>query len=258
MTGLIADDEPHPLDCVNPDGASPFLLVCEHAGRLIPRSFGSLGLPASEQTRHIAWDIGAREIAVALSAALDAPLYMQRYSRLVCDCNRRPDVPGFAPDLSELTSIPGNAGLTPALLEARRQAVWSPFHDAVSAALDARRAAGQPTFLVTIHSFTPVYKGVPRPWEIGVLYNRDRQFAPAALDYLRRHSDHTVGDNQPYAMSDEGDYTIPVHGEKRGIPCVEFEIRNDLTAGAEAIRHWSELIARTVRGAAVRVQAPAP
>lgn len=258
MTGLIAADEPHPLECLNPDGASAFLVVCEHAGRLIPRSLGTLGLPQHELTRHIAWDIGARDIAVALAETLGAALYMQRYSRLVCDCNRRPDVPGFAPDLGELTAIPGNADLSPAQRQARQQAIWSPFHDALSAALDARRAAGRPTFLVTIHSFTPVFKGVSRPWQVGVLYNRDRHFAPAALDYLRRNSGYTVGDNQPYAITDDGDYTIPIHGEKRAIPCVEFEIRNDLTTGADAIRHWSGLLAQTVRSAAASLQAPAP
>lgn len=258
MTGLIAADEPHPLECLNADGGSPFLVICEHAGRLIPRSLGTLGLPQPELTRHIAWDIGARDIAVALAETLDAALYMQRYSRLVCDCNRRPDVPGFAPELSELTTIPGNANLSPAQRQARQQAIWSPFHDAVALALDARAAAGRPTFLVTIHSFTPVFKGVSRPWQVGVLYNRDRHFAPAALDYLRQHSGYTVGDNQPYAITDEGDYTIPVHGEQRAIPCVEFEIRNDLTAGADAIRHWSGLLAQTVRSASARVQAPAP
>ncbi|WP_229582417.1 N-formylglutamate amidohydrolase [Paracoccus sp. S-4012] len=258
MPRLLAPHEPPPLDVFNDGGASDFVVICEHAGRLIPESLRSLGLPESELTRHIAWDIGARGIAMALARKLDAPLFMQRYSRLVCDCNRRPDVPGFAPVLSEATEIPGNIGLTAEDRATRAREIFHPFHDHVTAVLDRREAAGRRTLLVTIHSFTPVFLGVPRPWEIAVLHNRDMTLSPTMLEILRQTSHHVVGDNEPYRVSDDTDYAIPVHGEARGLPCVEIEIRNDLAEGEDAAERWSSLLAESLTAAAARLQGVPP
>ncbi|HEV7415637.1 N-formylglutamate amidohydrolase [Tianweitania sediminis] len=243
---LLAPDEPHPLETVNLEGGADFVLICEHAGRRIPAVLGDMGLSEEDRRRHIAWDVGARDIAIALSRILDAPLFMQRYSRLVCDCNRRTDVPSFMPVISELTEIPANNDISAAERQARIDEIYTPFHDAITAALDARDAAGKPTLLVTVHSFTPVFKGVSRPWQIGVLFNRDRDFAPQVARYIQNNTDYTVGINEPYAVSDESDYAMPVHGEARGYPCVEFEIRNDLTAGDEAVEAWAQLMAASV------------
>ena len=240
MPRLLTPDEPHPLETCNPDGSSDFVLICEHAGRRIPAALGDLGLPASELTRHIAWDIGARDIAMALAEQLDATLYMQRYSRLVCDCNRRPDVPSFIPEISESTHVPGNRDLSPEHRAARIDEIFRPFHDPVSAALDRRLSAGRRTLLATIHSFTPRFKGVDRPWEIGVLYHRDKILSPAVLEILRRETPHVVGDNQPYFVSDDTDYAIPVHGEARGLPSVEIEIRNDLISSERGQDEWAQ------------------
>lgn len=249
LTRLLQPSEPSPLEAVNPDGKSDVVLICEHAGRRIPRALGDLGLPETELLRHIAWDVGARDISLALSRLLDAPLFMQIYSRLVCDCNRRPDVATFIPEMSETTAIPGNFGLTREDRERRETEIFWPFHDHVASVLDARRRAGRRTLLVTIHTFTPVFKGMARPWEIGVLFNRDRHFSHAVLDYLRSNTHYDVGENQPYNVGDETDYAIPVHGEARKLPCVEIEIRNDLTSGAAA-GEWAALIARAVTHAA--------
>lgn len=247
---ILREDEPHPLEVHNIEGGSDFVLICEHAGRRIPRSLGDMGLSQTDRRRHIAWDIGARQVALELAARLDAPLFAQLYSRLVCDCNRRPDVADFAPALSEDTAIPANAGIGDAEKAARAKEIFWPFHDAVSAALDARRAAGRRTLLATIHSFTPVYRGRSRPWEIGVLYNRDRHLAPAVADWLKANTDLCVGINEPYSVGDDSDYAIPVHGEKRGLPCVEFEIRNDLIGGEDEAREWARLLARALEAAA--------
>lgn len=247
---LLAVDEPHPLEVFNPQGGSEFFLICEHAGRLVPARLGTLGLDEADRSRHIAWDIGARDIAMELARLLDAPLYMQRYSRLVCDCNRQPEVASFIPDISETTVIPGNANLPPEEIEARVAEIFQPFHDAVTQALDARDAAGRRTILATVHSFTPVYKGVSRPWQIGVLFNRDTVLSPQIVRYLEANTDYEVGVNEPYAVGDDTDYAIPVHGEKRGYPCVEFEIRNDLTCGRQAVEGWAGLLADSLRHAA--------
>lgn len=244
---LLAPDEPHPLEVHNAGGGSPFFVICEHAGRLIPRALGTMGLSEEDRRRHIAWDIGARDVAMALADKLDAPLFMQRYSRLVCDCNRRPGVASFAPAISEATVVPANAELPPAEVERRAAAIFWPFHEAVTRALDARRDAGQATVLVTIHSFTPVFLGVSRPWEVGVLFNRDRLLGPAVAAWFEANTEFCVGVNEPYSVGDETDYAIPVHGERRGLSCVEFEIRHDLIADAAAAEPWAELLARSLR-----------
>jgi predicted N-formylglutamate amidohydrolase len=244
---ILAPDEPDPLEAFNLGGTSDFVLICEHAGRRVPRSLGDMGLPHHEFDRHIAWDIGARAVSLALSAKLDAPLFMQRYSRLVCDCNRRPDMPAFAPEISEATKIPANVGLSASDRNARADAIFHPFHNAVTAFLDERQHRGRTTLLATIHSFTPVFLGKSRPWEIGVLFNRDKVLSPAIAEWLKTNTSYCVGINEPYTVGDDTDYAIPVHGEKRGLPCVEFEVRHDLIAKDENADSWADLLARAMR-----------
>ena len=249
---ILDAGEPHPLETFNEDAQSQYLLICEHGGKRLPASLGDLGLSAADLERHIAWDIGARSVAISLSKRLKAPLYAQRYSRLVCDCNRRPDVPSFIVERSEDTDIPGNLGISKVEHEARTREIFWPFHNPIAAALDRRQAAGRRTILLTIHSFTPVFLGQSRPWEIGVLFNRDRPLAPAVGQWLQRNTSHRVGINQPYEVSDDTDYAVPVYGEKRGIPCIEFEIRNDLIPDEVAADKWAALIQRSVTTVAAR------
>lgn len=243
MQKLLSPHDPHPLEAYNRGGMSDFVILCEHAGRRIPDALADLGLNEEELTRHIAWDIGAKEIAIALAERLDAPLFMQRYSRLVCDCNRRPNVGSFIPEISDSTRVPGNIGVSQEARAARIREIFDPFHDHVSAELDKRQARDRRTLLVTIHSFTPIYMGVTRPWEIGVLYHRDKKLSPAMLAMLRTETGHVIGDNQPYAVGDDTDYAIPVHGEARGLPCAEIEIRNDLTQGPANVAYWATMLA---------------
>ena len=251
---LLADDEPSPVVVHNADGASSLFLTCDHAGRRIPRRLGDLGLPAGELVRHIAWDIGALATSKLLSDALDAPLVEQVYSRLVVDCNRPTRSPTFVTPLSESTPIPGNRDLSAEAIAAREREIYRPYHDRIAAMLDARKAAGRPTVLVAMHSFTPVYKGVARPWQIGLLYNRDARVA-TILHELLAGTGLTVGDNEPYAITDDSDYGIPVHGEQRGLPHIEIEIRQDLIEGEAGQREWAERLAPMFREAAARVLA---
>jgi predicted N-formylglutamate amidohydrolase len=225
-------------------GRSPFLLTCDHYGRLVPQGLGDLGLPSSEMKRHIAWDIGIAGVAEQLSMALDAHLVAQRYSRLVIDCNRPPAAPSSIPLISEATTIPGNDGLTREAADARRQVFFEPYHRRIAEIIDARLRAGVPTVLVSLHSFTPVYAGIARPWHIGTLYQRDTRLPPLLLKLLRAESDLVVGDNEPYAVSDATDYTIPVHGEARGLPNTGIEIRQDLIADGPGQTQWAERLTR--------------
>lgn len=256
-SALFARDEPAPVKIINAEGASDFVVVCEHAGRLIPHALGTLGVDAIDRGRHIAWDVGARALAEALAERLQAILFVQRYSRLVCDCNRNPDALDYMPVISETTQIPGNRDLTTAQRKARTAAIFDPFHNAIAAELDRRARDRRKTILVTVHSFTPVYKGQARPWQIGVLFNRDRHLSPAIAEILQRDRALCVGVNQPYAVSDATDYTVPVHGERRGLPCVEFEIRNDLLATAEAAAQWADRLSEVLKTARADLPATA-
>ncbi|HMB76275.1 MAG TPA: N-formylglutamate amidohydrolase [Kiloniellaceae bacterium] len=240
---LLAADEPAPLAFENEAGSSPFFLICEHASKSIPRQLGDLGLPAGERQRHIAWDIGALSVARLLARQLDAPLAYQNYSRLVCDCNRPISAPDFMPTVSETTAVPGNRDLGAVARRQRIDEIYRPFHDGVAAVLDDRVAAGLPTVVISVHSFTPVFKGVSRPWHCGVLTIADPSYAPRTLELLRREDALAVGHNEPYSMSHDSDYTIPVHGEARGLPSVEIEIRQDLIGEDAGQQAWAKRLA---------------
>jgi predicted N-formylglutamate amidohydrolase len=241
---LLGVNDTPPVFEQNADGRSPFLFTSDHYGRLIPTPLGDLGLPASELTRHIAWDIGIAGVAERLSKELGAHLIAQRYSRLVIDCNRPPRAASSIPLLSEATTVPGNEGLLRQDAELRRRAIFDPYHRRVDEVIDRRMAEKRPTILVSLHSFTPVYAGVRRPWHIGTLYHRDKILPPLLLKALRAEGDLVVGDNEPYAVSDETDYTIPVHGEARGLTNSGIEIRQDLIADQSGQQQWAERLAR--------------
>jgi predicted N-formylglutamate amidohydrolase len=243
---LLAADEPAPFLEAGERGRSHFVIVVDHASRRIPRRLGSLGLPPSELQRHIAWDIGALDVARRMAAALEAPLVAQNYSRLVIDCNRDPKVAASIPRSSESVAIPGNIGLSDEEISARRTEIFTPYHNRVSALLDERRAANRPTILVAQHTMTHIYHGVRREMHAAVLYNRDRRFAALMLDALRRDASLLIADNEPYFVSDETDYTIPHHGEARGLPHVEIEIRQDLVREESGQAEWAQRIARAL------------
>jgi predicted N-formylglutamate amidohydrolase len=229
---------------INAAGPSAFLLACDHYGRLIPKALGNLGLDEGELTRHIAWDIGISGVAELLSKQLDAHLIAQRYSRLVIDCNRPPQAASSIPWISDATTIPGNEGLASEAAALRRREIFDPYHRRIDAVIDQRLRDGRPTVLIALHSFTPVYAGIARPWHIGTLYHRDRKLPPLLLKLLRNEADLVVGDNEPYAVSDETDYTIPVHGEGRGVINTGIEIRQDLIADQAGQMQWAERLAR--------------
>jgi predicted N-formylglutamate amidohydrolase len=246
---LLEEGEPPAYSQWRPEGRSSFVIVADHASWRIPRRLADLGLPASELQRHIAWDIGALAVAQQVSAALDAPLIAQNYSRLVIDCNRDPAVATSIPTVSEHSNIPGNVDLSASQIAARRREIFDPYHGRVRALLDARLEAGRATILVAQHSMTDVYKGARRAMHAAILYNRDRRFAGLMLDMLRREPDLIVADNEPYFVSDETDYSIPRHGEARGLPHVEIEIRQDLIAEESGQSAWARRITRALLAA---------
>lgn len=256
---LLAPHEPHPVGTLNLDSDCPIVLVCEHAGNLLPQSCGDLGVPAEAMTRHIAWDIGAFALSERLAERFGAPLVWQSYSRLVIDCNRRLESPSLIPERSESTPIPGNFRLFQGERMARISEIWQPFQDALGALLDRRTASGLPTLLIAVHSFTPVYLGRTRPWHVGFLPGAIAWPSLALHDALRRDRSLTVALDQPYRI-DEHDQTIPIHGDSRQIPSSLIEVRNDLIAHEAGCRDWCDRLGDAIEAAvetALQV-APAP
>ena len=248
MSSLIGRGEPQSVAVEREHLPSRFLVTCDHAHNRIPKRLGTLGLSSRDLQRHIALDIGARGVAQSLSTHLDATAVYQNYSRLVVDCNRPLDRPQLIPEKSEATEIPGNRGLSAADRRARVAAIFDPYHDRITRLLDDKALSGCNPILVAVHSFTPVYHGESRPWQIGILYRNDPRLAKAILAELREDRTLCVGDNQPYRI-DQDDYGIPVHGEARGIRHVLLEIRQDLITDSAGQAFWAERLAGAIAAA---------
>jgi predicted N-formylglutamate amidohydrolase len=243
---LLEEGDPAPAVAENSGASSPWLLVCDHAGRAVPRRLGSLGLPRAAFDAHVAWDIGALDLGRRLAGDLDACLIHQAYSRLVIDCNRAPDHAQSIVTEADGWQVTGNLGVGAAEAEARRSAVFEPYHARIGAELDTRMALGVPTLLTCVHSFTPSLGGVARPWHVGVLHLGDSPASAAMLALLRAEPGLVVGDNQPYAM-DGTDFTAPFHGHRRGIDALELEIRQDLLSDPIQARRIADVLSRLLR-----------
>lgn len=212
----------------NAAGKSPVLLVCEHASLRLPSSLGTLGLSPDALTAHIAWDPGALAIARNLSARFDATLVFQNFSRLVYDCNRPPESPDAMPAVSEVYDIPGNRDIDAGERQARVDEIYRPWQRALADTIAARKAAGRETVIVTIHTFTPVYKGKTRSVEIGILHDRDARFADSVLARAGGQHNYRVERNEPYGPEDGVTHTLVEHGLANGLLNVMIEVRNDL------------------------------
>ncbi len=240
---MLTPHEPGPFEIVNPTGRARVLLCCDHASRRVPAALGSLGVSDADRATHIGWDIGAAVVARRLASRLDAPLVLAGYSRLVVDCNRPPSAASAIPVSSGGVRIAGNEGLDDAARASRVEALHRPYHAAIGAALDRLVAEGHAPVLLSIHSFTPSLQGEARPWPISLLYGRDPRLAHRFRDALRRDAALLVGDNEPYQVSDDSDFTIPVHGERRGILHTAFEIRQDGIEHDDDAHRWADRLA---------------
>lgn len=240
---LLGPHDPPAVEVFNASGRAPVLLLCDHASRAVPRALDRLGLDDRALQRHIAWDIGAADMARILAHRFDAPLVLAGYSRLVVDCNRDVDDPTFIVEVSEDTVIPGNRGLTQADMDARVAACYAPYHRAVGDRLAAFTARGVSPAVISVHSFTPVFKGFERPWHVGILWQRDPRLAVPLMDGLGAHDHIVVGDNKPYSARDEYGYSIETHGAALGLPQVLIEVRQDLIGSHEGIEEWALVLA---------------
>ncbi len=239
------------FELVNSDGDPSLLLLCDHASNRVPQEVrgGDLGLPPEDMSRHIAYDVGARGVTLELAKLLDAPAVLSTFSRLVIDPNRGEDDPTLVMKLYDGSIVPGNRHVD-GVEVVRRLSDWHrPYHGAVRAAIDRALAAGTSPTLISIHSFTPQFKGRPkRPWQVGVLWDSDPRLAVPLIERLRAERDLTVGDNEPYSGRLAGD-CMWTHGTSRGLPHALIEVRNDLISDPEGEAAWARRLAPALRDA---------
>jgi len=245
-SSLRGDGEPAPFELIAVPPRRPALIVCDHASARIPASLGTLGLPPASLADHIALDIGAAAMTRALSEQLGLPAVLTSYSRLVVDCNRRLDDPTAFPASSDGVAIPGNVDLDDGHRAARSESLYWPYHHQVRDQLTALESLGSAPALIAVHSFTPVMDGLARPWDIGILWDKDPRIPVALMDRLRARGDIQVGDNQPYSGKHPADFTVDHHAEAEGLPHVSIEIRQDLITTQAGVDRWSGLLAATL------------
>ena len=228
-----------PFESIGSSGSPTGLIfLCDHASNALPNGYGTLGLEASLLSAHIAYDIGAAQVTRTLAGLFGAPAVLARWSRLLIDLNRGEDDPTLVMKLSDGSVIPGNRDATPAEVAQRVAAYHAPYHRAVEDEIARARAAGQLPALVSIHSFTPVWKGKKRPWDAGVLWDRDGRLARPLMERLAA-AGLRVGDNEPYSGELEND-CLYRHGTMNGLPHVLIEIRQDLIGDDRAARDFAE------------------
>ena len=246
---LLADGDPEPVTIVNRDSAGPFLFTCDHACNHIPVRLGDMGMTPEQLLSHIAWDPGALQVALELSSLFGSPLVYGGYSRLVVDLNRPPESPGSMPVTSAGIPVHGNEALSESERHLRLHTLFHPYHGAIDRLLSERQRSNLATNLVAIHSFTPDYPGETRPWHVGVIHRHDFGLGVALVKALREGGDVHVGDNLPFQIHDDGDATIPRHGEQRRLPNVLVELRQDILATAADRAIWVRRLHRALQHA---------
>ncbi len=235
-----------PYRSIEGDLRTGILILCDHAENTIPEPFANLGLRSEDLNRHIAYDLGAAPVAERLAKLLSAPALISCFSRLLIDPNRGLDDPTLIMQISDGLVVPGNAGLDEAAIAARVARYYTPYHQAIERAIDAGIAAGKPPVVVSVHSFTQAWKGVPRPWSVGVLWDKDPRLALPLLEGLRTIPGILVGDNAPYTGQLKGD-TLYRHGTRRGLAHALIEVRQDLILGPEGQAEWATRLAEVLR-----------
>lgn len=243
INSLIGPDEPPPCQVINEQGKASVLLVADHASNHIPKSLNNLGLAAESLEQHIAYDIGTRKLIEHLSQHLDAPGVVAGYSRLVVDLNRSLEDPSVMPEFSDQTPIPGNQNMSAAHRNQRIHDFYTPYRKTIDSMLQRFRQRDVAPAFIAIHSFTPEMAGFSRPWQVGILWDKDPRIPLPLMQNLRAHSEgFNIGDNEPYSGKHPADYTIDHHAEASGIPHVSIEIRQDLVNTEEDAERWATIL----------------
>jgi predicted N-formylglutamate amidohydrolase len=238
---LLSPDEPGPFQVLNPLAEVPILLVCDHASCRIPQSLGDLGLDPFARRCHLAIDIGAGSLTEELAASLGVTAVVARYSRLVVDLNRQLMDTGAFLEYGDGILISGNRNLRQEDKDSRADALYWPYHQAVDEQVQRLRNAGPPPAFISVHSFTPVLNGQSRPWQMGILWDKDTQLRDIFMEEFSA-AGYTVGDNEPYSGKAPQDFTIDHHAEEIGLPHIGIEIRQDLVADAAGVEKIANIM----------------
>lgn len=240
---FLSPNDPLPFSVLHKHSFSPFLFICDHAGIAIPKNLQELGLDQHDRYRHIAWDIGIKGVGEKLANLLNATLVMQNYSRLVIDCNRSVYNPTLIPCVSDHVHIVGNQFISDEEKKRRVEAIYKPYHDYIEATINGRLLNKKQVVLISLHSFTPEMDDFKRPWHVGILHNRYPEFALAFKKWLENQYDYMIGDNEPYALTEKNDYSVPFHAFDKKLPYLELEIRQDLIKTELQQTEWAERLA---------------
>ncbi len=254
-TEFLAAHEPPPYTVLNRDAQLPILLVCDHASRTLPASLGDMGLDPPARRCHLAVDIGAGTLTRELAVRLSVTAVLCEYSRLVVDCNRQLLDPGAFLEYGDGVVVPGNRNLRPEQKTQRSDAVYWPYHNAISAEIKRLQALGTPPAVLAIHSFTPVMNGAFRPWQMGILWDADKRLSEVFMKALRE-AGFLVGDNEPYSGKAPQDFTIDYHAEANGLPHVGIEIRQDLIDDEAGVAEITELLVGIIRTIPAKISEP--
>jgi len=248
LSQLLRPGDPPPVSLINENGASPVILVCDHACNAVPKSLDGLGLEADLWDHHIAWDRGAAAVTQILSDRFDARAIMAGYSRLVIDCNRKLGHETSIAPMSDGIVVPTNASIAPDEAARRADAIFHPYHHAVEKAIADVRLTGKAPAIIAIHSFTPEMDGIARPWHVCVLWDSDPRIPKPLMAALRGHDGIVVGDNVPYSGREQYGYTIEVHAAAAGLPNVMIEIREDTLRDNAGIERMAEIVGASLEG----------
>lgn len=237
---FLGPDDPAPFEIINKKGRTPLVLFCDHAGQSVPRRLDNLGLGQKELNYHIGYDIGTRRLGLKLSHALDCPLVLCNYSRLVIDCNREPGDETSIPSISDGIRIPGNQDLSQDDINCRIDHIFTPYHQAIDQTIASLQNQDIIPGVFSIHSFTPelMSRHEDRPWHCAILWKRDPRLATPLLEMLSREKAMHVGNNTPYSGWEDA-YSIDRHGADYGLPYCAIEIRQDLLGDETHIETWA-------------------
>ena len=230
-----------PYRLVNADGPAPMVIICDHASNRVPARYGDLGLPPAAFEQHIALDIGAAAVSEILARRFNAPAILSTVTRLLIDCNRQFEDPGLTPAISDGTEIPANRDLSQAERETRWRLYHQPYHAVIAQTIDRKLASGRSPVVLAIHSMTATMRGIARPWQIAVCWDTDQRLSAPMLAALRARSGIVVGDNEPYSLDPNEDYSVPVHATRRGLEHLQIEFRQDEVAEAVGQQRWATL-----------------
>ncbi len=253
---LMKDNISHflPYKVENRDSQSRFIILCDHASNFIPKEYNNLGLSEKERQMHIAWDPGSLAVGKMISRKFNATLIYSTISRLVIDKNRSYDKKDLIPTISEYVEIKANANLSPQERQRRIDKYHKPYHNIIGEIIDERIAKNIDNIIISIHSFTPIYKGVKRPWPIGLISGEDEKFSKALFKVLKQNNEQMlVGWNEPYSAKDGVRYTVDIHADKRSLHGAMVEIRNDEISDEAGVRYWAELLSKAMERAASQI-----